>query len=74
MFSVAQLRVFLRALVNFDHYTFDDVAETFADVETTSRPQKRLSYPPSTDYQMTFLCRSAHEEKYTAEWAAPNIW
>ena len=32
MFSAAQLRVFLRALVNFDPYTFaDDVAEHFAD-------------------------------------------
>src|ERR1700677_1843600 len=31
MFSVAQLRVFLRALVNLDPYTFaDDVAEHFA--------------------------------------------
>ncbi len=27
MFSAAQLRVFLRALVNIDPYTFDDVAE-----------------------------------------------
>jgi ParB family chromosome partitioning protein len=31
MFSAAQLRVFLRALVNIDPYTFDDVAENFAD-------------------------------------------
>ena len=30
MFSAAQLRVFLRALVNIDPYTFDDVAEHFA--------------------------------------------
>jgi hypothetical protein len=30
MFSVAQLRVFLRALVNIDPYTFDDVAEQLA--------------------------------------------
>jgi ParB family transcriptional regulator, chromosome partitioning protein len=31
MFSAPQLRVFLRALVNIDPYTFDDVAENFAD-------------------------------------------
>lgn len=31
MFSAAQLRVFLRALVNIDPYTFDDVAEHLAD-------------------------------------------
>ena len=30
MFSAAQLRVFLRALVNIDPYTFDDVAEQLA--------------------------------------------
>jgi len=30
MFSAAQLRVFLRALVNIDPYTFDDVAEHLA--------------------------------------------
>ena len=30
MFSAAQLRVFLRALVNIDPYTFDEVAEHLA--------------------------------------------
>jgi ParB family chromosome partitioning protein len=30
MFSTAQLRVFLRALVNIDPYSFDDVAEQLA--------------------------------------------
>ena len=30
MFSAAQLRVFLRALVNIDPYTFNDVAEYLA--------------------------------------------
>lgn len=30
MFSAAQLRVFLRALVNLDPYTFDDIAEHLA--------------------------------------------
>jgi ParB family chromosome partitioning protein len=37
MFSAAQLRVFLRALVNIDPYTFDDVAEQLADNDENSR-------------------------------------
>jgi hypothetical protein len=51
MFSAAQLRVFLRAHVNLDPYTFaDDVADTSPPrMRTTTRAQKRFCLQPSTD-------------------------
>jgi ParB family chromosome partitioning protein len=42
MFSAAQLRVFLRALVNIDPYTFDDVAENFADDENNQQTSEEI--------------------------------
>src|SRR6202034_150249 len=44
MFSAAQLRVFLRAIVNLDPYTFaDDVAEHFAgDNENNQQPAEDI--------------------------------
>jgi ParB family chromosome partitioning protein len=42
MFSAAQLRVFLRALVNIDPYTFDDVAENFADDEDNQQTSEEI--------------------------------
>jgi ParB family chromosome partitioning protein len=42
MFSAAQWRVFLRALVNIDPYTFDDVAENFADDEDNQQTSEEI--------------------------------
>jgi ParB family chromosome partitioning protein len=42
MFSAAQLRVFLRALVNIDPYTFDEVAESFADDENNQQSSEEI--------------------------------
>ena len=55
MFSAAQLRVFLRALVSIDPYAFDDVAEHLAanDENNQQTSEEILLSPPSTDYQMT---------------------
>jgi ParB family chromosome partitioning protein len=41
-FSAAQLRVFLRALVNIAPYTFDDVAENFAADENNQQTSEEI--------------------------------
>ena len=52
-FTAAQLRVFLRALVNLDPYTLtDDVAEHFAgDDENNQQTAEEILAPPSPDSQ-----------------------
>jgi ParB family chromosome partitioning protein len=55
MFSAAQLRAFLRALVSIDPYVFHDVAEHLAanDENNQQTSEEILLSPPSTDCQMT---------------------
>ena len=58
MFSASQLRVFLHALINLDHYSFiDDVAEHFAaedqDHNTTSEEILRAALNALADDKLT---------------------